>query len=207
LRLNSVFSFFSLLLIFSCAALAQAPANFIASSTAPGPATGLPETVAVAPPAVLPEAPIVKPAMALPEAAAVMPAAVLPEAPVVRQAIALPEAPSHRFFDRTNLWLHLGAVAGETADLITTRRVIQLGGREGDPLARPFVRAGIGGQMVGTYVLGEGSSVLASYLLHRSGHHRLERFVPIAVSVIESLAAASNIRTEQRIRARSALVH
>jgi len=183
LRLNSVFSFFSLLLVFSCAALGQAPANFIASSPTPGPATGLPE------------------------AAAVMPAAVLPEPPVVKQAIALPEAPSHRFFDKTNLWLHLGAVAGETADLITTRRVIQLGGREGDPLAKPFVRAGIGGQMVGTYALGEGSSLLASYLLHRSGHHRLERFVPIAVSIVESLAAASNIRTEQRIRARSALVH
>ncbi|HTC95883.1 MAG TPA: hypothetical protein VK699_20750 [Terriglobales bacterium] len=206
MRLKSVFSFFSLLLVFSCAALGQAPANLIASAPAAGPATGLPDA-AVAPAAVLPEAPIVEPTMALPEAAAVMPAAVMPEPPVVRQAIGLPEAPSHRFFDKTNLWLHLGAVSAETADLITTRRVIQLGGREGDPLARPFVRAGIGGQMVGTYVLGEGSSVLASYLLHRSGHHRLERFVPIAVSIVESLAAASNIRTEQRIRARSTLIH
>ena len=207
MRLKSVFSFFSLLLVFSCAALGQAPANLIAAVPASGPATGLPEAAAVAPPALLPEAPVVKATMALPEAAAVMPAAVLPESPVVKQAIVLPEAPSHRFFDRTNLWLHLGAVAGETADMITTRRVIQLGGREGDPLARPFVRAGIGGQLVGTYALGEGSSLLASYLLHRSGHHRLERFVPIAVSIVESLAAASNIRTEQRIRARSALVH
>jgi len=206
LRLNSVFSFFSLLLAFSCAALGQAPANFVAATPAAETATAPPEAAAVAP-AVLPEAPIVKPAMTPPQAATMMPPAILPEPPVIKQAIALPEAPSHRFFDKTNLWLHMGAVAGETADLITTRRVIQLGGREGDPLAKPFVRAGIGGQMVGTYALGEGSSLLASYLLHRSGHHRLERFVPIAVSIIESLAAASNIRTEQHIRARSALVH
>ena len=42
----------------------------------------------------------------------------LPEVPVIKPAIALPEAPSHRFFDRTNLWLHMSVVAGETSDLM-----------------------------------------------------------------------------------------
>jgi hypothetical protein len=174
LRLKPIVYFSSVLLVLSCAALGQTPINSTASAPAPEPAIALPEAATAASPAVLPEAGVL-------------------------QAIVLPEAPSHRFFDKTNLWLHLGAVAGETADLISTRRVLQLGGREADPLARPFVRAGAGGQIVGTYAIGEGAVLLASYLFHRTGHHRMERLVPISAFIIESLAAASNIRTEQRL--------
>ena len=47
--------------------------------------------------------------------------------------------------------------------------------------------------MVGSYVIGAGGTILASYLLHRTGHHRLERWVPIVTMAVESLATASNI--------------
>jgi len=111
----------------------------------------------------------------------------------------LPEAPPHRFFDKTNLQLHLGVIAAETGDLITTRRILQAGGREANPIARPLMQAGLGGQMVATYGLGEGGALLCSYFLHRTGHHRLERFVPITAMILEGLATASNIRTRNNM--------
>jgi hypothetical protein len=69
-------------------------------------------------------------------------------------------------------------------------------------MARPLMRAGLGGQIAATYGLGEGSALLSAYLLHRTGHHRLERFAPITAIVVESLATASNIRTRSGMHER-----
>jgi len=132
-----------------------------------------------------------------------------PEAPAAPAAAALPSAPEpqpfvtavrkneaakpHAFFDKTNLRLFIAEGLAQTGDLITTRKIVNSGGTEADPLAKPFVNAGIGGQMVGSYVVGTGGTMLASYLLHRTGHHRLERWAPILATAIESLATISNI--------------
>jgi hypothetical protein len=121
-----------------------------------------------------------------------LPAAPLPQ-PLVTAAQPAKKPPAHPFFDKTNLRLFAIESLAQTGDLITTRRIIAQGGKEADPLARPFVSAGIGGQMVGSYVVGTGGTMLASYLLHRSGHHRLERWTPLFITAIESLATASNI--------------
>ena len=93
----------------------------------------------------------------------------------------------------------MGAVAAETADLVTTRRVLAAGGTENNPVFRPLIRQGLGGQMLVFYGFGEGGGLLTSYLLHRTGHHRLERVVPIATIVVEGLAGASNIRTRNNL--------
>lgn len=53
--------------------------------------------------------------------------------------------------------------------------------------------------MLAIYGVGEGGSLLASYILHRTGHHRLERIVPILTFVVEGLAAGSNIRTRNNL--------
>ncbi len=196
---KSVLCFFSLLMLVCVAqgqSLTQAPSKALIaapSSAALNIATPEPAANMVA------SSPAPQPVAALPEAPASDLVIGSPEVPVIKPAIALPEAPSHRFFDKTNLWLHMSVVAGETSDLITTRRILQAGGREANPLARPLMRAGLGGQMAATYGLGEGSALLASYLLHRTGHHKLERFVPITAFVLEGLATASNIRTWQRM--------
>jgi hypothetical protein len=110
----------------------------------------------------------------------------------------LPEVPSHRFFDRTNISLHVANALLQTGDLISTRQIMDRGGRETSPLARPFVNGGIGGQMVASYVIGTGGTLLGSYLLHRTGHHRLERWLPISVMTMEGLATISNARLLQR---------
>lgn len=104
----------------------------------------------------------------------------------------LPEAPSHRFFDRTNVALHAANFAMITGDMISTRLILDGGGREQNPLARPFVIHGIGVQMAASYGLGAGGTLLASYWLHRSGHHRLERWTPICVMAVEGFATAAN---------------
>jgi len=200
LHIKPVLYFFSALLMLVCVAQGQitiqapikamieVPSNAALNIAAPEPAANMVAS-SLAP----------QPVAALPEAPASELVIGLPEVPVIKPAIALPEAPSHRFFDRTNLWLHMSVVAGETSDLITTRRILQAGGREGNPLARPLMRAGLGGQMAATYGLGEGSSLLVAYLLHRTGHHKLERFAPITAFVLEGLATASNMRTWQRM--------
>jgi len=171
-------------------AMIEAPSSAALNIAAPKPAANMATS-----------SPAPQPVAALPEAPASDLVIGSPEVPVIKPAIALPEAPSHRFFDRTNLWLHMSVVAGETSDLISTRRILQAGGREANPLARPLMRAGLGGQMAATYGLGEGSALLASYLLHRTGHHKLERFAPITAFVLEGLATASNMRTWERMHA------
>src|SRR5260370_34307026 len=160
-------------------ALIEVPSNSALNIAAPGPAANMAAS-----------SPAPQPVAALPEAPASDLVIGLPAVPVIKPAIALPEAPSHRFFDKTNLWLHMSVVAGETGDLITTRRILQAGGREANPLARSLMRAGLGGQMAATSGLGEGSAFLASYLLHRTGHHKLARFVPITAFVLEGLSTA-----------------
>jgi hypothetical protein len=56
--------------------------------------------------------------------------------------------------------------------------------------------------MLATYGLGEGTTLLSAYVLHRTGHHRLERFAPITAIVVESLATAGNIRTRRSMHDR-----
>jgi hypothetical protein len=105
----------------------------------------------------------------------------------------LPEAPkSHKFFDRENIVLFSAMSAMQTADLVSTRMVLNRGGREQDPLAKPFVNNGIGTQIVASYAIGTGGTLLGAYWLHRTGHHRLERWLPMTVAATEALASASN---------------
>ena len=99
--------------------------------------------------------------------------------------------PEHHFFDRTNLALHGWNLAAETYDAITTRRTLD--GRpihELNPFGALFVNHGWGGQAVFSYGFGVGGPLLASYLLHRTGHHKMERWVT-AINALGSTTAGS----------------
>ena len=117
----------------------------------------------------------------------------LPAAPLI-QPRQLPETPrpAHNFFDRQNLTFFAAAAALQTADLITTRQIIDRGGHESNPVAKPFVNHGTTAHAASTYLLGTGGTIGAAYLLHRWGHHRLERWVPLCVGAVEAWATASN---------------
>lgn len=89
-----------------------------------------------------------------------------------------PACESHRFFDSLNVVL-IGIEAGALlADGATTQYALRhYGGRETDPLARPFVSAGWPGQIAGGTML-VSAEVGIRYLLHKHHHHRLERVIP-----------------------------
>ena len=89
----------------------------------------------------------------------------------------LPDAPSrHRYWDRENKVLFFTHAGVSTADFVVTHQNLSNGGREMNPLAKPLCESGTPGQVVffGGRVL---STLSVSYALHRTGHHKLERWV------------------------------
>ncbi len=87
----------------------------------------------------------------------------------------LPES-THRFFDRTNLMLFAGVAAVRALDYTSTQHFRELGHNEvlltnsivdNKPL------------FAGIEVAGTALSIGLAYWLHRTGHHRLERWVSI----------------------------
>ena len=88
-----------------------------------------------------------------------------------------PDAPSkHKFFDRQNT-IAFSALAGAiAADSITTQRLTNSGrAREANPIWRPMVRQGWQGQMAAS-AIGYASALGVSYTLHKTGHHKMERW-------------------------------
>jgi hypothetical protein len=101
---------------------------------------------------------------------------------------------THRFFDHANK-LRAGILAGlVAADGISTQEILHGGSqwREMNPLARPFVNQGAPGQLAAS-VLGYGFSLGTSYLLHRSGHHKLEKLILDAAIGVEAGTVSSNL--------------
>jgi hypothetical protein len=96
--------------------------------------------------------------------------------PAARQQFRYALSTPHRFFDAKNLELQGWNIAAETYDAVTTRR--DLHGRpvnELNPFGALFVNHGWGGQVIFSYGFGVGGPLLTSYVLHRFGHHKLER--------------------------------
>lgn len=80
---------------------------------------------------------------------------------------------SHRFFDAPNLALFTANAALNTADFFVTRSNLQSGGTELNPVVRVFGRSSAG---LAVNFAGETAGIIGlSYILHKTGHHRLER--------------------------------
>jgi hypothetical protein len=120
--------------------------------------------------------------------ASLQPAAMRPSAFVKpAEPIALPEPPGHRFWDRKNTLLFATTAGLNTADFLATRNNLRNGGRELNPLTRPFAKSTAG---LAANFAGETVGVIGlSYLFHRSGHHKLER----AVSILNVGASATAV--------------
>ena len=87
----------------------------------------------------------------------------------------VPDAPSQRPFWTFEKKLDFSVLGGlVAADAITTQRGLSQGYREANPLMRPFVTRGAGGEAVGS-ALGFGAGLGAVYLLHRTHHYKAER--------------------------------
>jgi len=119
-----------------------------------------------------------------------------------------PQKPKHNFFDRTS-WLLTGVeTSAMLADGITTHnrlgqvqtRFVNVNGvqtlttvriTEANPLGRLFVNHGWGGMAAGG-ALNLGADMGIRYLLHKTGHHKLERIVPLAFTASSASAAIHN---------------
>ena len=83
----------------------------------------------------------------------------------------------HKFWDRENWALFAASAALSGADFAVTRANLQSGGRELNPVVRVFGRSTPG---LAVNFAGETVGVIGlSYFFHKTGHHRLERAVPM----------------------------
>jgi hypothetical protein len=87
----------------------------------------------------------------------------------------------HDFWDTANKTLFASHAVLEAVDFGITHHNLSNGGREQDSMAKALCESGTAGQLV--FFGGRMAGVVAiSYLLHRTGHHRLERAFPIYAS-------------------------
>ena len=85
------------------------------------------------------------------------------------------------FWDRANKALFASHAVLEALDFGITHHNLSNGGRELDPEAKALCESGTPGQLV--FFGGRMAGVIAvSYLLHRTGHHKLERAFPVYAS-------------------------
>jgi len=99
-----------------------------------------------------------------------------------------PTASEHKFWDRENKVLFFTAAILNGADFAVTRSNLQSGGRELNPVVRLFGRSTPG---LAVNFAGETAGVASlSYFFHKTGHHKLERWVSI-VNISSSAVAVS----------------
>jgi hypothetical protein len=98
------------------------------------------------------------------------------------RAQVLPVGPSeHHFWDTANKLLFASHGVLEALDFGITHHNLSDGGREMDSMAKALCESGTAGQLV--FFGGRMAGVVGiSYLLHRTGHHKLERAFPVYVS-------------------------
>jgi len=103
--------------------------------------------------------------------------------------------PVHKFFNQsTVIWTGIN-FAAQTMDAVSTRHGLDvLGGRELNPLARPFETRGWPGTITYHYGINFGGTLALQYLLHKTGHHKLEKLFPAFVAPQNMAAAAWNFR-------------
>jgi hypothetical protein len=96
---------------------------------------------------------------------------------------------SHAFWDRTNLTLFSGVFLSRAGDYASTRNM-QARGREEVLLPDDVVNNSAG--FIALESAGAAASVGLSYWMHRTGHHKLERWVSIVHIGVTSFGIARN---------------
>lgn len=94
----------------------------------------------------------------------------------------------HKFWDKENGVLFAASAAFSAADFAITRANLQSGGRDLNPIVRFFGPSTAG---LAVNFAGETAGVIGvSYLLHKTGHHKLERVFTM-VNIGSSAGAVS----------------
>jgi len=128
--------------------------------------------------------------------------AYLPDAPshgfVAPEAGSFTKEQPHRFLDRQNK-IAFASLAGLIAvDAITTQHLISSGrAHEANPIWRPLVHQGWQGEMAAS-AIGFGAALGMSYSLHKTGHHKLERWANWFTVGVEAGNDAHNLLLDAR---------
>jgi hypothetical protein len=97
--------------------------------------------------------------------------------------------PQHRFWDRTNVRLFSAVAVSRGLDYASTRNMLDRG-REEILLPDDVVNNTAG--FVAVEAAGAAASVGISWLLHRTGHHKLERWLSIGHIGVATFGAGRN---------------
>jgi hypothetical protein len=124
-------------------------------------------------------------------------AATLPSAPnpVIQNTSAGEPKPTHAFWDKTNDWLFVGVGASRALDYASTKNMLARG-REEILLPDDVVKNDAG--FAALEVAATGSSIGVSYILHRTGHHSIERWVSIVHISVTGFGAVRNYCLESK---------
>lgn len=121
-------------------------------------------------------------------------------APVVRQQeppIQNPSATAHHFWDYENLWLFSGIALTRGMDYASTRN-FQARGRQEILLPDDVVNNSAG--FAALEAAGTMTSVGISYIFHRTGHHKLERWLSIGHISVTAFGDVRNYCLKTRHR-------
>jgi hypothetical protein len=110
-----------------------------------------------------------------------------------------PAPPPHAFWDRTNLLLFSGIAVTRGMDYASTRN-FQARGRQEILLPDDVVNNSAG--FASLEAAGTVTSIGISYLLHRTGHHTLERWMSIGHIGVTAFGDVRNYSLESRHRPR-----
>ena len=102
-------------------------------------------------------------------------------------AVIEPPAQVHRFLDRENVAVYTLNAIAMSADIVTTRRALQVpGAYEANPLMKSQ------GAAIALKAASFGAALSVAYMLHKSGHHKAERIVPTLFGIPSVAAAMHN---------------
>ena len=121
----------------------------------------------------------------------------VPPSPQSPQVTASPERslPPHRFWDRENVLLFSGVALFRGLDYASSRNM-QARGREEILLPDDVVNNSAG--FASLEAAGAAASVGLSYWMHRSGHHKIERWISIVHIGVTGFGVARNYALESR---------
>jgi hypothetical protein len=110
--------------------------------------------------------------------------------PMVQSSI--PEAPApHSFWDKQNKVLFSMVGVSSAADFAVTHYNLSNGGSELNPLARVFCGSTAG--QVAYFTAGAAGTMGISYVFHRTGHHKMERYASMLQIGSSTFAASYGI--------------
>jgi hypothetical protein len=116
----------------------------------------------------------------------------LVEAPI---AATTTPAPQHRFWDRTNILLFSGVAVFRGLDYASTRNFQARGRTE---ILIPDDVANNSAGFAGLEAASTATSVGIAYIFHRTGHHKMERWLSIAHISVTGFGVAWNYSLESK---------